>query len=367
MTVVALSLVLAIVSQTSPFKEWVRGVVVRQAARYLNGTLHITRLRGSLFTSVELEGVTLQHEGETAVAAEHITVRYHPLTLIRDGILLDNLTLVKPVIYLERGAGGWNFSRFLKTRERGGTRPSIGLQNVEITAGRVEIHDRDQPTTVLSDLDAQFGFSSSPYQIVLGIKKLSSGVIPSGITLRQVSGTTTFREGEIDVRNLRILTERSDVTAQFVLRDSGDEVDATVIGHPVSLPELSHFVPGLDDMTLEPHLSVDANGRLDNLQLDMTLDSMAGHVMGPLIGDFQGPQRSLRGSLELYRVILRQSSGLLATRGLPGKRRSRYGFRGCALTDGRVVQICRTRRAGFRVRRGALEGTGCLSGSRVRR
>ncbi|RPH64033.1 MAG: hypothetical protein EHM89_02605, partial [Acidobacteria bacterium] len=303
-TVVALSVVLAVVSQTAPFKEWVRGVVVRQAARYLNGTLHINRLRGSLFTSVELEGVTLQHEGKTAVAAEQITVRYHPLTLIREGIVLDNLALVRPVIYLERGASGWNFSRFLKTRERSGTRPSIGLQNVEITAGRVEIHDKDQPTTVLSDLDAQFGFSSSPYQIVLGIKKLSSDLTPSGITLRQVSGSTSFRDGGIDVRDLRILTERSDVTARFVLRDSRDEVDATVIGHPLSLPELSHFVPGLSDVTLEPHLSVDAKGPLDNLQLDVTLDSMAGHVMGPLIGDFQGPQRSLRGSLALDRVNL---------------------------------------------------------------
>src|SRR5512134_747556 len=75
-TIVSLTLVLAAVSQTAPFKEWVRGVVVRQAARYLNGTLDIQRLRGSFFTNVVLEGVTLQHEGKTAVAAEHITVRY---------------------------------------------------------------------------------------------------------------------------------------------------------------------------------------------------------------------------------------------------------------------------------------------------
>ncbi len=304
LTIVTLTLVLAAVSQTAPFKEWVRGVVVRQGDRYLNGTLHIERLRGSLFTNVVLEGVTLQHEGKTAVAAEHITARYHPLTLIRDGLVLDNLGLVRPVIYVERGADGWNFNRFLKTREPGGKRPSLRLQNIELTSGRLEIRDSAGPAIVLSDLAAQVSFSSSPDQIVVGIKKLSSEMASSGISLRQVSGSATFGGGEIDVRDLRVLTGRSDVTARFVLADSRGDVDATLIGQPLSLPELSHFVPGLDGMTLEPHVSVDAKGRLADLQLDMTLDSMSGRVRGPLVGDFEGPQRSLRGSLELDGVNL---------------------------------------------------------------
>jgi autotransporter translocation and assembly factor TamB len=302
-SIVALTLVLAALSQTAWSKEWVRGVVVRQAAGYLNGTLGIARLSGSLFTNVVLEGVTLRHEGRTAVAAEQISIRYHPLTLIRKGIVLDNLTLVKPVIYLERGAEGWNFSRFLKTREPSGSRPVIGLRDIDIIGGRVEIHDQDRPSTVLSRLDAQLSFSSSPDQIVLGIRKLASDMAPSGIALRQVSGSATFRRDEIDVRDLRIRTERSDVTARF-LRDAHDVVKATLIGQPLSLPELSRFVPGLDDMTLEPHLSVEAVGPLRDLQLNMTLDSMAGRVMGPLIGDFEGPERSLRGSLELERINL---------------------------------------------------------------
>jgi hypothetical protein len=301
-SIVALTLVLAALSQTAWSKEWVRGVVVRQAPGYLNGTLGIARLSGSLFTNVVLEGVTLRHEGRTAVSAEQISIRYHPLTLIREGIVLDNLTLVKPVIYLERGAEGWNFSRFLKTREPGGSRPVIGLRDIDIFAGRVEIHDQDRPATVLSRLDAQLSFSSSPDQIVLGIRELASDMAPSGIALRQVSGSATFRRDEIDVRDLRIRTERTDVTARF-LRDR-DEVKATLIGQPLSLPELSRFVPGLDDMTLEPHVSVEAAGPLRDLQLNMTLDSMAGRVMGPLIGDFEGPERSLRGSLELEGINL---------------------------------------------------------------
>jgi autotransporter translocation and assembly factor TamB len=304
--VVVLSVVLAAVSQTPTFKEWVRGVVVRQANRYLNGSLRIDRLGGSLFTSVELQGVTLQHEGHAVVRAEHIRVRYHPLTLIREGITLENLSLVKPVIYLERGADGWNFGRLLKRREPGRASPSIGLQEIEITSGRVDIRDESRQPTVLGDLNALLSFSSSPDQIALGIRKLSSTVALNNVETPEIhlwhlSGSANFRRGDVDVRDLKIVTGRSDVTARFVLRDSRTVLDATFIGQPVSLPELGQFVPGLDGMTLEPRLSADAKGRLDELHIEMTLDSPAGRAAGPLVADFLEPRRSLRGSLDLER------------------------------------------------------------------
>jgi autotransporter translocation and assembly factor TamB len=304
--VVVLSVVLAAVSQTPTFKEWVRGVVVRQANRYLNGSLRIDRLGGSLFTSVELQGVTLQHEGHAVVRAEHIMVRYHPLTLIRGGITLENLSLVKPIIYLERGADGWNFGRLLKRREPRGASPSIGLQEIEITSGRVDIRDESRQPTVLGDVNALLSFSSSPDQIALGIRKLSSTVALNNVEtpeihLRHLSGSANFRRGDVDVRDLKIITERSDVTARFILRDSRTVLDATFIGQPVSLPELGQFVPGLDGMTLEPRLSADAKGRLDELHIAMTLDSPAGRAAGPLVADLLEPRRSLRGSLDLER------------------------------------------------------------------
>jgi hypothetical protein len=306
---IVLAVVLAAASRTATFKEWVRGLVVRQASQYLNGSLRIDRLSGSLFTDVQLQGVTLQHEGNSVVSAERITVRYHPLTLIREGITLDNLSLVKPVISLERRADGWNFSRLLKRREPGGARPSIGLQEIEITSGRVEIRDEGGLATILGQLNALLSFSSSPDQIVLGIKRLSSSVAPirvdgPGIRLRQVSGSLNFRRGDIDAPDLKIITERSAVTARFVLRDSRHVLDATFIGQPVSLPELGQFVPGLDGISLEPRLSVDARGSLGDLRMEMTLDSPAGRATGPLVADLQEPARSLRGSIDLERFNL---------------------------------------------------------------
>src|SRR5688500_20309216 len=84
------------VTQTSWFKNWLRQKAVSQAAQYLNGELTITRLSGNVFTGIELEGVTLLHEGQTAVAMDKLTVAYSPITMISDGVILDSMTPYNP-------------------------------------------------------------------------------------------------------------------------------------------------------------------------------------------------------------------------------------------------------------------------------
>ena len=60
----------AIVSQTSWFKNWLRGYIVREANRYLNGTLSIERLGGNLFFGVEMENIGVSLNGAQVVAVE---------------------------------------------------------------------------------------------------------------------------------------------------------------------------------------------------------------------------------------------------------------------------------------------------------
>src|SRR5436190_2093377 len=55
-----------IVSQTVWFKNWLRGYIVREANQYLNGTLSIQRLGGSLFFGIEIENIGIS-DGEVAI------------------------------------------------------------------------------------------------------------------------------------------------------------------------------------------------------------------------------------------------------------------------------------------------------------
>ena len=106
-----------VTTQTAWFKDYLRGVVVRQAAQYLNGTLTVEHLKGSVLTGIELDGVALHHEGQTAVAMDKLFVAYEPITMIRQGLVLRSLTLEQPTVLLQRDDAGWNFNRFVKTRK----------------------------------------------------------------------------------------------------------------------------------------------------------------------------------------------------------------------------------------------------------
>ena len=80
-----------IVTQTTWFKEWLRGFIVRQAEDYVNGRLSIGRLDGNLFFGVELEDVDVTVQGQRVVELKDVGVDYNFLTFIGGGIVLDDL------------------------------------------------------------------------------------------------------------------------------------------------------------------------------------------------------------------------------------------------------------------------------------
>jgi len=61
-----------IVSQTAWFKNWLRGYIVAQANRFLNGTLSIERLGGNLFFGLEMENIGVSLDGSQVVAVKDL-------------------------------------------------------------------------------------------------------------------------------------------------------------------------------------------------------------------------------------------------------------------------------------------------------
>src|SRR6187455_2212206 len=59
-----------IVTQTTWFKEWLRGFIVRQSEDYVNGRLSIGRLDGNLFSGVRLADVRVTQNGKTVVGVD---------------------------------------------------------------------------------------------------------------------------------------------------------------------------------------------------------------------------------------------------------------------------------------------------------
>src|ERR1700754_3245517 len=103
-----------IVAETSWFKNWLRGYIVREADQYINGHLSISRLGGNLFTGVELENIGVSMDGSQVVAIQDLGLKYNIIDLVTKGLSVDDISLNKPVIYLRRDGDTWSIAKLIK-------------------------------------------------------------------------------------------------------------------------------------------------------------------------------------------------------------------------------------------------------------
>src|SRR3979409_1523526 len=85
--VVGVASMVVIVTQTTWFKEWLRGFIVRQAEDYVNGRLSIGRLDGNLFFGVELEDVDVTMQGKKVVQMHDAGINYSFWTFLSGGVV----------------------------------------------------------------------------------------------------------------------------------------------------------------------------------------------------------------------------------------------------------------------------------------
>src|SRR5687768_17758665 len=103
-----------IVTQTTWFKEWLRGFIVRQSEDYVNGRLSIGRLDGNLFFGVELGDVDVTMNGKTVVDVDDVGLDYNAFSFLRGHVVLDSIRLTRPTLLVEKTADGWNLAQLIK-------------------------------------------------------------------------------------------------------------------------------------------------------------------------------------------------------------------------------------------------------------
>jgi len=144
--IVGVTSMAVIVSQTTWFKEWLRGFIVRQAEDYVNGRLSIGRLDGNLFFGVDLEDVDVTMNGQTVVDIKDVGLDYNVFTILSEGVVLDDIRLTQPVFRVEKDADGWNILRLIKARTPDPDEPKsrlpIAIGEIGISDGTLYIEDK---------------------------------------------------------------------------------------------------------------------------------------------------------------------------------------------------------------------------------
>ena len=81
--IVGVASMAVIVTQTTWFKEWLRGFIVRQAEDYVNGRLSIGRARWQPVLRRRAQDVDVTMNGKTVVDIKDVGVDYNAFSLLR--------------------------------------------------------------------------------------------------------------------------------------------------------------------------------------------------------------------------------------------------------------------------------------------
>ena len=300
-----------VATQTGLFRNYLRGIVMKQAAQYLNGTLTVEHLRGSVLTGIELDGVALHHEGQTAIAMDTLTVEYDPITMIRQGLVLRSLTLDNPTVLFQRDDAGWNFNRFVKTRKNtGGTgAPPLTIEALHVNNGHVIVRDHGQLFEDITSLNSLLRFAYLKPGAEFDITQLS-GRSPD-VNIQQLGGTLRFQDGAMHVGNLAVKTDRSTFITTFGWAAGTEplarrQFDVTLHADRLSLTEVGRFFKPVAGINIEPALDVKAHGTFDALNMEVNVVSSEGNAHGPLVGHFSAAPAGLQGTLDVQKIDLQR-------------------------------------------------------------
>ncbi|HEX2717292.1 MAG TPA: translocation/assembly module TamB domain-containing protein [Gemmatimonadaceae bacterium] len=143
---------------TDAGRERVRRFALDIAKSRVHGVLRIGRIEGNLLTGVIAKDVSItDSSGAPFLVADELRTGYGLGSFLQKKILLRNVTLVRPVIVLDKPPGGeWNFKRIFAKNDTATVRDTtigwgdwIEFRNVKIVQGKALVRTAWHPDTAL--------------------------------------------------------------------------------------------------------------------------------------------------------------------------------------------------------------------------
>ena len=313
--IVGVASMAVIVSQTTWFKEWLRGFIVRQADDYVNGRLTIGRIDGNLFFGVEAEDIDITQNGQQVVSLKDVGIDYNFLTFLGGNVVLDHIRLNEPTIRLQRTEQGWNLTQLIKaqTPTASRNRRPINIGEIGISGGTLYVENalQGEPVgtagvnvpTVIDKIDLSAGVSSDANELKVAIGHLALRGENPHFGINDLSGTIRRHEDSITFENVALRTEETSLRVAGVVRGLGSDrpvVNVKASSDKFAVGEMAKLVPALRGYeSLQPAFEINASGPADRLDVQMNVrEKNVGAVMGNLAVDSLEPQRTIAGTMQ---------------------------------------------------------------------
>lgn len=114
---ILLLVILAVFTQTAPFRSLVTSLIISQAEKQLHGELLIGSIEGNFYSNLQIRDIALLHENSSLIAISEISLEYDLRYLFRKQLMVNSLEISGLQINLHKYEDEWNFERILPDRE----------------------------------------------------------------------------------------------------------------------------------------------------------------------------------------------------------------------------------------------------------
>lgn len=307
-------------TQTRFFREWVRTLVIRQAAQLLDAELAIGRLEGSLWGRTEAYQVSLrrtsEETGETLEIADidRLVVDYSLWDLLTRGIIIDRIVIERPVIHLvQRPDGRWNLATLLRERERPADAPpgaGFTFTELQVVDGVLHVRPLDGPAREVRDFHAVLGLRNAPDIFELDLRE-GRGDVVGVLAIQRVAGRVKSEDDEVTVDGLELVTPRSALRVDGRATSWRHEprLEGRLQASPLMLAELGPLVPALAGSQLAPAIDARVSGPLAALDVKASVEDKGARAAGDLRVDAAATPRHVSGQLQFERFDLARVTG----------------------------------------------------------
>ena len=305
--VCAIALLALALTQTRWGQDRIRKVIESRGSAGLNGEVRLGSFRWSPSGRVEITDLVITQGGEPFVSSPAVSLRYHTWSVLRRGLVFDEVTLERPSIRLVERADGWNVSKLLRERARDDSPgPTLSIERVQVVDGAVSIQPLAAPARELVSVNLDADVSYANRQFRSNVTKAGARDRNTGLVISRLSVETAIAGGDLNFRNLDLVAGASHVTGNVRWNSSLEQtdVDVTLDANPLSFADAGLYVERLRQMPLSPALQIRARGTTAKMAVELSMASPAGNVSGQATGGFEGDLGRFTGNVNVSELDL---------------------------------------------------------------
>ncbi len=278
LAILGLILILLIFTQTSWFRDILKGEVENIVSDQLNGNLTIGEIKGNFYENLEVSKLRIEQNDTTLLYADNVLLNYNLSSILFKNISIHLVEFDSVYLFLQQNAdSSWNISNLLKDTgqeeidtSQGRFDWNISLDRFDILRTEIEISSLNSSSNIpdrIGNINLSASGSLSPQQKSLVINSLSLETENPDFVLKDLEVSTKTDQNKIVIENfnLRTLYNKVELTAEYFLNKPG--ISALKLSTaPIYFEEFKSFLP---ELSIEAKPAINIDGKYDGSKLNI--------------------------------------------------------------------------------------------------